>query len=618
MAEDAYCTLVMSDSYLPGASVLAHSLRDAGTTKKLAALITLDTLSADTITELKELYDHLIPVQRIGNPHPGNLYLMDRGDLAYTFTKIALWKQIQFRKIVYIDADVVALRAPDELFAIEAPFAAAPDVGWPDAFNSGVMVLSPNMGDFWALQTLASSGDSFDGADQGLLNQYYEHRNWHRISFAYNCTPNAQYQWEPAYKYYKSNISMVHFIGRNKPWSRDNRPSGGAGVYNELLAKWWAVYDRHLKAKVRQCYGALQHVESKPGRASHGTGIPHMTTSTTTETPLTDPAEPAQNTGQDIAKTAPMTPTRKFSAPQMEWDATRSAPPSESRPEASNFPSETYTFSESKELFQAPVVYPEPPKDMWYEVPKTKPKVSEEPKPIFPWETERPKARPTRVFAEDAPQPKLEPQITPEPLAVSQKEEPISQASTATTPPEDPWQSFGQSKNAWDSVPGIERYVRAVLGAQTKKARPSSLSLESISQSSDILSPTGEGDKGKERHESLILTDFPTAVERPSLPVTPAPIRRPTFWGEEKSEKSQLPSAEGVPDQAEWVCPHCGYSSNDVECFRRERRRSPSPLQSEVSRLSAASTAADSGFPFTYPVSAVQKAELPMHITPVA
>ena len=38
---------------MTGAAVLAHSLRDAGTTKKLAVLITLDTLSADTITELK-------------------------------------------------------------------------------------------------------------------------------------------------------------------------------------------------------------------------------------------------------------------------------------------------------------------------------------------------------------------------------------------------------------------------------------------------------------------------------------------------------------------------------------------------------------------------------------
>ena len=33
--------------------MLAHSLRDAGTKKKLAVLVTLDTVSADVITQLK-------------------------------------------------------------------------------------------------------------------------------------------------------------------------------------------------------------------------------------------------------------------------------------------------------------------------------------------------------------------------------------------------------------------------------------------------------------------------------------------------------------------------------------------------------------------------------------
>jgi hypothetical protein len=62
--------LVMNDEYLPGthrastqlrayltspagAAVLAHSLRDAGTKKRLAVLVTLDSVSADAITELK-------------------------------------------------------------------------------------------------------------------------------------------------------------------------------------------------------------------------------------------------------------------------------------------------------------------------------------------------------------------------------------------------------------------------------------------------------------------------------------------------------------------------------------------------------------------------------------
>ena len=48
------------------------------------------------------------------------------------------------------------------------------------------------------------------------------------------------------------------------------------------------------------------------------------------------------------------------------------------------------------------------------------------------------------------------------------------------------------------------------------------------------------------------LTDFPTEIERPSLPVTPAPVRRPSFWGSERDAAGDLPGAEGVPDQSAW------------------------------------------------------------------
>lgn len=177
---------------------------------------------------------------------------MNRPDLLYAFTKIHLWRLTQFRKIVYLDSDVVCLRAPDELFALPDNFAAAPDIGWPDAFNTGVMVISPSMGDYNALRTLAAAGDSFDGADQGLLNQFYEHKGWKRLSFTYNTTPNGSYQYEPAYRYYKSGISVVHFIGEHKPWKigREVMSTSTSGAYKELIGRWWAVYDRHLMGSV--------------------------------------------------------------------------------------------------------------------------------------------------------------------------------------------------------------------------------------------------------------------------------------------------------------------------------------------------------------------------------
>lgn len=54
--EDVYCTLVMSDNYLPGAAVLAKSLRDCGTRKKLACLIDQQGLKSSTVTELQVRY----------------------------------------------------------------------------------------------------------------------------------------------------------------------------------------------------------------------------------------------------------------------------------------------------------------------------------------------------------------------------------------------------------------------------------------------------------------------------------------------------------------------------------------------------------------------------------
>jgi hypothetical protein len=52
-SDQCYMTLVMSDSYLPGAMVLGHSLRDSSATNELVALVTLDTLSIEVIDELK-------------------------------------------------------------------------------------------------------------------------------------------------------------------------------------------------------------------------------------------------------------------------------------------------------------------------------------------------------------------------------------------------------------------------------------------------------------------------------------------------------------------------------------------------------------------------------------
>jgi glycogenin len=172
--------------------------------------------------------------------------MMGRPDLVATFTKIALWYQTQFRKIVYLDADTLPLRAPDELFDLAAPFAAAPEIGFPDCFNSGVMVLEPSTEIYQNLLDLAIQGTSFDGGDQGLLNIYF--KSFHRLSFMYNVELYRTYRlYMPAMKYYMEKLTVVHFIGNDKPWDlRGQKPVDGsayASFYCELLVKWWQVRD---------------------------------------------------------------------------------------------------------------------------------------------------------------------------------------------------------------------------------------------------------------------------------------------------------------------------------------------------------------------------------------
>lgn len=201
---------------------------------------------------------------------------------------------------------------------------------------------------------------------------------------------------------------------------------------------------------------------------------------------------------------------------------------------------------------------------MWYQVPQQKPKLQDKPKPIFPWEREHDIPKPTRVFADDSPPPPL-------PSATLKEEAPTG---PPTEPPEvaEPI-PFIPQPNAWDNVESIERYVRAVMDAQTRRSKPS----QAQPSSEEIVSPPGSR---AGRRESLILTDFPTAEDRPSLPVTPAPIRRPSFWGEERDTEGNLPAAEGVPDQADWVCPQCGFVASSPVAFYRPRRKSSAATSS--------------------------------------
>jgi glycogenin glucosyltransferase len=534
---------------------MAHSLRDAGTTKKLAVLVTTDAISADAIVELQKLFDFVIPVERVVNETPANLFLMNRADLQSTFTKVNLWKLLQFRRIVYVDADMVALRAPDELFDIPQAFSAAPDIGWPDIFNTGLMVLNPNMGDYYALLAMVQRGISFDGADQGLLNMYFKN-TFNRLSFTYNVTPSGHYQYIPAYRHFQSSISMAHFIGQEKPWTQGREANKGSSPYDEMVGRWWSVYDRHFRessanSSAQRTSSIIQYsVKGEFRPVGYGDSSSQASQHEETEREIfhliaEDPMHETTEIAKEMeeAKAPPVQTNlekQQEEVPYSAWDPTKAPPPSGSRPEASNFLAMHYDMSSDPSPFRAPERYPEPPKGMYYEVPKTP--TYQKPAPIFPWEKDAPK--PTRVFPEDTESATEHPTSSCSVLTDDDKNSLV----TPTTPtvhltPADPWPRFSRG-NAWDDIPEIERYI----GALQKNRKGNIQVLQGYGSSTEQVSSPGG------RRQSMKLTDFPTELERPSLPVTPAPIRRPSFWGGERDEDGELPAAEGVPAQADWVC----------------------------------------------------------------
>ena len=249
--------------------------------------------------------------------------------------------------------------------------------------------------------------------------------------------------------------------------------------------------------------------------------------------------------------------------------------------------------------FVPPERYPSPPKNMYYEVPKDPPAPArQQPPPIFPWETHR--ARPSRVFANDEAQPDpaafVEPRTeslgqsrawdepgefgaTAEPCvtAVSsggQRSEPVTPVTpTIPTSEANPWTSFTRT-NAWDEMPEIGRYVGFLQqrhrGNTSSTSSAGGLRLGGLGMSQESQLGLQESFR---RHGSKV-TDFPSEVDRPSLPVTPAPIRRPRFWGggapgfgdPGDDDDPLLPAAEGVPGQSDWVCAH-GLRWHPADCL---------------------------------------------------
>jgi len=250
MADEAWVTLATNDSYALGALVLAESLKRSGTKKQLHILVT-PTVTAPIREQLAKFYA-VSDVDVLDSRDEANLALIKRPELGVTFTKLHCWTLTQYKKAVFLDADCLVLRNSDELF--EYPeLSAAPDIGWPDIFNSGVFVFVPSQDTYHALLQHGVTQGSFDGGDQGLLNTYFNDWNSkgpsNRLPFIYNMSSHVVYTYVAAYKQFAQTVKIVHFLGSIKPWHHNFDTHSKKLTYRsdsqspvEHIEFWWRLF----------------------------------------------------------------------------------------------------------------------------------------------------------------------------------------------------------------------------------------------------------------------------------------------------------------------------------------------------------------------------------------
>ncbi|XP_033247362.1 glycogenin-1 [Drosophila miranda] len=274
MSQFAWVTLTTNDTYSLGALVLAHSLKRAGTAHQLAVLVT-PTVSEAMRDRLKDVYNVVQEVNVLDSQDAANLALLSRPELGVTFTKLHCWRLVQFEKCVFLDADTLVLQNVDELFEREE-LSAAPDVSWPDCFNSGVFVFRPSLDTFGKITEFAIKNGSFDGGDQGLLNQFFA--DWatadikKHLPFVYNVTAYASYCYLPAFKQFRDKIKILHFAGKLKPWliqfNSETKTAAVSSDYahaQDLIQLWWNIFCdtviQSLSSEMAGLAGALSQLQ---------------------------------------------------------------------------------------------------------------------------------------------------------------------------------------------------------------------------------------------------------------------------------------------------------------------------------------------------------------------
>jgi len=137
----------------------------------------------------------------------------------YEYWKLQIWKLTQFKKLIWLDSDVILYRSIDWLF--DRPWMWAQRDDWMcgqadyHTMCSGVMLMEPNEADYSGMKEYAQSQSNLQDGDQHLIAQYFAnvvHRPVHLLS--------------------ETEASFGQCVGRAASFYRNGDGSSVAGIWD--------------------------------------------------------------------------------------------------------------------------------------------------------------------------------------------------------------------------------------------------------------------------------------------------------------------------------------------------------------------------------------------------
>lgn len=272
--------LTSTNNYIKGVLALKYALHELHKSQYPLLVLYTNAVVPEVIELLKQIG---CIVKEIDPIHPKGKVDYKAERFIDTWTKLAVWNQSEYDRLVLLDADMLPLQNMDELMDfnllpnshwIAAAHACVCNpqkiVHYPsswvpencaythadtsacvdtsslnnklDYFNSGLIVLSPDTQKFNEMVNYLNSISDlniYPFPDQDFLNEIFRGK-WKHLPYVYNALKTLQWCHAPMWDIQK--VKNVHYI-LTKPWDIDQKVSDLEKVYKPLYKLWWHSYN---------------------------------------------------------------------------------------------------------------------------------------------------------------------------------------------------------------------------------------------------------------------------------------------------------------------------------------------------------------------------------------